>query len=243
MNLSGNTILITGGTSGIGLELAKALQRKNNKVIVAGRDEVKLQAAAELGFQTIKCDLEDPDSIENTVRIIENTYPDLNFLVNNAGVQFNYVFTEVHTPFKRIQQEIQINLTGQIMLTQLLLPVLRTKEQACIINSTSGLGAFPKSDGVVYSAGKAGMRNFTTALRFALKGTPVRVMEFIPPVTATPMTAGRPGDKLQPEVLVAHILPQIEREKRLLTTFKMRLFLWIAFLLPNLAFKILGKSS
>ncbi|MCB0545285.1 MAG: SDR family NAD(P)-dependent oxidoreductase [Saprospiraceae bacterium] len=243
MKLSGNTILITGGTSGIGLELAKALHAKNNKVIVLGRNEAKLDAAAETGLHTIQCDLEDQGSIENAVRRIEQEYPDLNFLVNNAGVQHNYLFTEAVTPFRRVQQEIQCNLTGQIILTQMLLPLLRVKERACIINSTSGLGAFPKPDGIVYSAGKAGMRNFTTGLRYALQGTPICVMEFIPPVTATPMTAGRQEAKMQPDELVARILPQIEKERKILTVPAMRIFLWIAFLAPDLAFRILMKKE
>lgn len=243
MKLSENKVLITGGTSGIGLELAKAFKERGNKVIVLGRDQAKLEAAENLGFQTIQCDLEKQDSIEQAVNFIENNHPDLNVLINNAGVQFNYLFTEAITPFERIRKEIQINLTGQVILTQMLLPLLRTKPEACIINSTSGLAYFAKPDGIVYSASKAGMANFTTGLRYALKGSSVSVMEFIPPVTATPMTAGRDEAKMSPEALVAQIMPQIEKGRKVLTISKLRLFRWIAFLAPNLAFKILTKKG
>lgn len=241
MNLTDQTILITGGTSGIGLELALALLQQGNKVIVTGRNWDKLKAAEQHGLHAIACDLEQQSDLERTVKLIENKYPDLNILVNNAGVQFNYLLTEDAIPFQKIRQEISINLTGQILLTQMLLPVLAEKQNALIINTTSGLGAFPKPDGIVYSAGKAGMRNFTVGLRYALRRTSIQVIEFIPPVTRTGMTAGRKEDKMDPKELISMIIPQIEKGKAVVTTKSIRFFLWIAFLFPDTAFKLLTK--
>ncbi|HPG09951.1 MAG TPA: SDR family NAD(P)-dependent oxidoreductase [Chitinophagaceae bacterium] len=242
MKLSGNTILITGGTSGIGYELGKILLAQDNKVILLGRSKEKLQELKQQGFEIIACDLENQEDIENAVVIIQNQFPDLNMLFNNAGVQHNYMFTETAVPPHRIRQELEINVTGQMILTQLLIPVLSTVEKAMIVNTTSGLGAFPKTDGLVYSASKAAMRNFTSGLRIALKKTNIAVSEFIPPVTDTGMTRGRGEKKLSAAVLVKKIMPQLKKEKKILTVPAMRMFLWIAFLFPGLANKILSKK-
>jgi uncharacterized oxidoreductase len=241
MRLTNNTILITGGTSGIGYELGKRLLKLGNTVILLGRNEEKLNAAQQQGFEVIRCDLAKQDDIEAASVLIQNRFPSLNMLFNNAGVQFNYDFADSLTPLHSIEQEIAINVTGQMMLTQLLIPHLSTQEGATIINTTSGLGAFPKSNALVYSASKAAMRNFTQGLRFSLKEKGIDVMEFMPPVTATEMTAGRAENMMTTKALVDAILPQLRKGKRLLTIPKMRIFLWIAFFFPSVANAILSK--
>ncbi|MCK0190292.1 SDR family NAD(P)-dependent oxidoreductase [Arenibacter sp. F20364] len=242
MKLNNNTILITGGNSGIGLALGRALLKLNNTVILLGRDKTKLAVVEKEGFATIVCDLESQGAIENAAVQIQNKYPHINILFNNAGVQYNYKFTKNVIPLNRISREININLIGQMTLTQILIPLLSNAEKSIIVNTTSGLGAFPKLDGLVYSASKAAMRNFTTGLRTSLKNSNIRVLEFIPPVTDTEMTKRRDEKKMPAKELVEHILPQLQREKKILTVPKMRIFLWIAFLYPALAHKILSKS-
>lgn len=242
MKLTDNTILITGGTSGIGLTVGRALLKRNNTVILLGRDITKLAKAEKEGFETIACDLGKQEEIENTALDIQNNFPQINMLFNNAGIQHNYDFADNVTPINKISEEININVTGQLILTQLLIPFLANAQKAVIINTTSGLGAFPKMDGLVYSASKAAMRSFTTGLRYSLKNTSIRVLEFIPPVTDTAMTKGRAEQKMSADKLVRTILPQLQKEKKILTIPKIRLFLWIAFLFPSLAHKILSKS-
>ncbi|MCB0665189.1 MAG: SDR family NAD(P)-dependent oxidoreductase [Saprospiraceae bacterium] len=241
MKISNKTILITGGTSGIGYILGKELLVKKNTVILLGRNGDRLKALEKEGFETIACDLGRQDDVEEAVLEIENQFPGLEILFNNAGVQYNYLITDTVIPLTKIRDEIEINLTGQIILTQLLIPVLARNSDSMIVNTTSGLGAFPKSDGLVYSASKAGMRSFTTGLKYALKDTNISVAEFIPPVTDTNMTAGRSENKMSPEKLVQTILPQLERGKSIVTTSQIRIFLWISFLFPGLANKILSK--
>lgn len=243
MKVRDKVILITGGTSGIGWALAKRLIQLENKVIIMGRDSWKLDEAKKKGFHTINCDLGNSQQVEATIRLIQKEFADLDMLFNNAGIQFNYDFTQDRIPVEKIHQEIQVNVTGQLILTQGLLPLLKARKQAWIINTTSGLGMFPKRDGLVYSVSKAAMRNFTIGIRYFLKGSPVKVLEFIPPVTETNMTAGRPGAKMDVEKLVDMALPQIEREFDIITVGKLRIFRWIAFLLPGLAHKILSKNS
>lgn len=241
MKISNRTILITGGTSGIGYILGKELLIKKNTVILLGRNEDSLKALEKEGFETIACDLSSQEDVEKAVLKIENQFPGLQILFNNAGVQYNYLITDTVIPLTKIRDEIEINLTGQIILTQLLIPVLARNSDSMIVNTTSGLGAFPKSDGLVYSASKAGMRSFTTGLKYALRDTNIRVAEFIPPVTDTNMTAGRSENKMSPEELVQTIIPQLEKGESIVTTGKIRVFLWISFLFPGLANKILSK--
>ena len=242
MKLVNKTILITGGTSGIGLELGKQLQAKNNRVILLGRNAERLDEAKSQGFETIQCDLYNQHELEAAVVKIQNEYPDLDVLFNNAGLQYNYLFTESITPQEKIRKEIDVNLSSQIIFTQMLIPVLANSEDAMIINTTSGIGAYPKEDGLVYSASKAGMRSFTIGLRNSLKNTSIKVVEFIPPVTATAMTHGRDENKIAVDSLVKAIIPQIESGKEIATVFKTRMFLWISFLFPGLAHKILSKD-
>jgi short-subunit dehydrogenase involved in D-alanine esterification of teichoic acids len=241
MDLSNNTILITGGTSGTGLELGKVFLTKNNKVVLLGRSKEKVKELEALGFETILCDLSNQQDIENAVMTIQNKYPDINMLFNNAGIQNNYLFTDTIIPIDKINQEISVNTSGQIVFTHLLLTLLANKKKAYIINTTSALGIFPKPDGLVYSASKAAMRNFTIGLRYALKKTNIKVLEIIPPVTDTAMTTGRDEDKMDVEKLIQVIIPQLKKDKSVITVKKIKLFFWIAFLFPGLANKIFSK--
>lgn len=241
MKITNTTILITGGTSGIGYALGEELLKRNNKVILLGKNPAKVEKAKQEGFEGIQCDLSRQQDIESAVVHIQNNYPDLSILFNNAGVQYNYLFTSTLIPLDRIKNEIEVNVTGQIILTQLLVPILSTAKKALIVNTTSGLAAFPKMDALVYSACKAAMGNFTTGLKYALRETNIAVAEFIPPVTATNMTAARDENKMPADELIKVILPQLEKGKSVVTTGKLRVFPWIAFLFPGLAHKILSN--
>lgn len=241
MKLQNNTILITGGTSGIGLALGRTLQELGNTVILLGRNHQKLSELKQEGFETIACDLSRQEEIEKAIIQIQNEFPRVNMLFNNAGIQYNYDFIETMIPLEKIAHEINVNVTGQILFTQLMIPILSNAKDAFIINTTSGLGAFPKGDGLVYSASKAAMRNFTIGLRYRLKSTRIKVMDFIPPVTDTAMTQKRDEQKISAPALIKAIIPQLQKESPILTLKKMRIFLWISFLFPGLANKILSK--
>ncbi|MCB0635472.1 MAG: SDR family NAD(P)-dependent oxidoreductase [Lewinella sp.] len=243
MQLTNHTILITGGTSGIGYALGLALLKKDNTVILLGRNPEKLAAAEKEGFLTLRCDLANLEEVEKAVVTLQNDYPGLNMLFNNAGVQYNYLYAEEVVAPEKIAREVAINLTGQLVLTQQLIPLLSTAERAMIVNTTSGLGAYAKPDGLVYSATKGAMRNFTQGLRDALRDTPIRVLEFIPPVTASAMTAHRPGQKMSPAELVDRVLPQLEKERAIATVPAIRVFLWIAARFPKLAARILSRQD
>lgn len=241
MELAGNTILITGGTSGIGLALGKKFLALGNKVIVTGTNRGRVERAITLGLDAIRCDLTKQEQIDYLVMKIEKDYPSLNILFNNAGIQFNYEFDDNIVPLEKIQNEFEVNVIGQMVLTHLLLPTLTNSKKSCIINTTSALGMFPKSDGLVYSATKAAMRNFTMGLRYSLKTTNISVIECMPPVTDTAMTSTRNEKKMGADKFVEIILPQLKAEKSLATVTSLRVFKWISVFFPQMAHKILSK--
>ncbi len=215
MNTSGNTVLITGGSSGIGLSLAQQLLVLGNKVIITGRDKTRLAAAQKKipGLLIYPGDLAWNDNILDLADHIRQQYPDLNMLVNNAGVQYSYSFLSEPELTGKIDYEIFCNLTAPIKLTGLLLPLLLKKENAAIVNISSALWIAPKKSAAVYCATKAGIHNYTRSLRFQLEHTDVKVFEIIPPLVDTPMTAGRGKSKMSSDELARRIIRSLAVNK------------------------------
>ena len=188
MKLSGNTILITGGTSGIGLELATQLSKRKNKILVTGRDPHKLQEIQKTlpGVHIYQSDVSDPAAIVSLYQRVTNDFPDLNVLINNAGVMRMLSLNGQHG-FQDIGREIEINLLGPVRMVEQFLPFLKTKRHAAIINTSSGLAFVPLPSAPIYCATKAGIHSYTQSLRVQLQNTNVKVFELAPPPTSTPL--------------------------------------------------------
>lgn len=244
MNTFGNTILITGGSSGIGLSLAKKLLALNNKVIITGRDKNKLAAIQQKlpGLYTCAGDLAWNENIIELREHIQQHYPDLNILVNNAGVQHNYSFLSEHKLTDRIDYEILSNLSAPIKLTNQLLPVLLNNKNAAIVNISSALWLAPKKSAAVYCATKAGIHSYTKALRFQLEGTTVKVFEIIPPLVDTPMTDGRGKAKMSSDDLAQLIIRSLATNKYEAYIGKARLLKIINRLMPSIADRIMKNG-
>lgn len=244
MKMTGQTILITGGGSGIGLALARDLSAKGNQVIICGRSEHKLKAAKQacpqLEFKT--CDITDESSRRHLSDFIRSEFPACNILVNNAGVQYNYLFTDEQSHAAQIQTEININFLSQVKLTELFLPHLLKQQEAAIINVTSALAVVPKENAAVYCASKSALRTFCKALRYQLEATPVRVFEIIPALVETEMTAGRGRDKISPETVSKEAIRGIEAERYEIRIGKTKVLFALNRLLPSLAEKIIRRS-
>jgi len=220
MKLEHRTVLITGGTSGIGLELATQLHRRGNTIIVTGRDQDRLDAVALAlpGVHTVRSDVSDPGAIAALHDEMMARFPALDTLVNNAGIMRNLNLND-ERDLRDVTREIEINLSGPVQMVQQFLPHLKTREQALILNVSSGLDFIPFLPSPVYSATKAAMHAFTQVLRLQLDGTGVTVVELAPPPVETPLLrrefaaemAGQRGMAVQ--TLVARTIAGIEAGK------------------------------
>ncbi len=196
MNVSGNTILITGGTSGIGLELTKQLLDRKNTIIVTGRDTKKLEETKKRfpSVHTIASDVSKSADIEKLAAQIEKEFPKLNWVINNAGVMSTINLHDAIN-LDTLTREIEINLMGPIRMNRAFLPLLKKQPSAAIVNVTSGLAFTPLPSSPVYCATKAGLHSYTLSLRVQLKKTNVTVFELAPPATQTPLMDGHdPAD-------------------------------------------------
>jgi uncharacterized oxidoreductase len=192
MQLSGNTVLVTGGASGIGLAFARRFLTAGNTVIICGRREQKLREAeaANPGLRTRVCNLAEQSDREQLADSIRREFPGLNVLLNNAGIQ-RKVRLASQEPWDDARQEILTNLDAPIHLTRLFIPHLLEQPRAAIINVTSGLAFAPRADTPIYSATKAALHSFTLSLRHQLLGSSVEAIEIIPPAVDTDL--GGPG--------------------------------------------------
>ncbi|HZC36205.1 MAG TPA: SDR family NAD(P)-dependent oxidoreductase [Chthoniobacterales bacterium] len=193
MKLSNNTIFVTGGGSGIGRGLAESLHKLGNKVIISGRrhDVLYQTVKANPGMEFIVLDVSDSDSIRDVAVKVVQEYPDLNVLINNAGILKVENLKKFPGKLKDSEAVIITNLLGPIRLTAALLPHLQKQPESAIINVSSGLGFVPLPVTPTYSATKAALHSYTVSLRVELAGTPVEVIEIIPPAVATDLTPGR----------------------------------------------------
>lgn len=182
MQLTDNTIFITGATSGIGRGLAEAFHAKGNKVIIAGRRQALLDevTAANPGMVGIRLDITDPANIEAVARQLIEQFPSLNVLINNAGIM---PFDDPSIPIDDViaQSIVTTNFLGPIRLTSALIEHLKKQPRSTIINNTSVLAYVPLAGNAVYSALKAALHSFTMSQRFMLRDTSVRVQEIAPP--------------------------------------------------------------
>ena len=189
MNLSGNTILITGGTSGIGLELATRLRQMGNTVIVTGKDPRKIEEAHEKlsGIYSFQSDVSDPEAIPLLYDAVIGAFPALNILINNAGIMRKINLLATENSLSEIRHEIDTDLTGPVHMVKQFLPHLMSQQTAAIVNVSSGLAFVPFPVAPIYCAAKAGLHSFTQSLRVQLRTTTVKVFELTPPITQTPL--------------------------------------------------------
>lgn len=185
MKLAGNTILITGGGSGIGRALAEALHAKGNKVIVTGRDLTKLRNIAEAnpGIAALQLDVDDAAAVKVFVQYITSEFPALNVLVNNAGIMRSEDLLSGETD--TAEATISTNLLAPIRLTAAMLPHLTSQADAAIVTVSSGLAFVPLAVTPTYCATKAAIHSYTQSLRLQLRNKPVQVIELVPPYVQT----------------------------------------------------------
>jgi len=209
VQLNGKTVLVTGGTDGIGLRIARQLRAKGATVIVTGRTAARIAAAQGEGFEVITAELTGPEGVEAVVAGLGSR--PLDVLINNAGMGAEHDFRVSPPDPADDERTLWLNIHAPIRLIVRLMPALRARPEAMIVNVTSGLAIAPNAGAPVYCATKAAMRSYTQALRAQLKGTRIHVLEALPPVVETQMTNHRDGKKMLPEECARQIVAAMER--------------------------------
>ena len=220
MKISGNTVLITGGATGIGFSLAESFVKKGNEVIICGRRENKLQEAKQKLPQVhIRiCDVTKENDRESLHDWVISNFSNINILVNNAGVQRAVNFKNGIEPLLNGENEIDTNLTSPIYLSARFIPTLMKQPESAVINISSSSGFEPLPHIPVYCVTKSGIHSFSTVLRKQLKDTAVKVFEIVPPLVDTELFKGREGGKvpfkgIPPSVLAEKILNAVEADE------------------------------
>ncbi|MDN3669717.1 SDR family NAD(P)-dependent oxidoreductase [Echinicola jeungdonensis] len=245
MNLQNNTILITGGSSGIGLELAKSLAKKN-KILICGRSKGKLEEAkAQIpGSDIFPCDLSLDLDRKNLFEWVKEKHPECNMLVNNAALVHRTHFARDEQMQDKAGLEIQTNLVAPIMLTKLFLPLLEQKKYAGIVNITSGLVYAPKREYPIYNCTKAGLHSFTQTLRMQLGKSGIKIIEVLMPVVDTPWHDGKvPKMAISAEEAVGIMIKGLAQDETEIRVGKVKLLYWLNRIAPKIASKVINGGN
>jgi uncharacterized oxidoreductase len=240
MNLTGNTVLITGGSSGIGLELSKQLLERDNKVIICGRSVKKLEAAKKQlpKVITYQCDLADANQITELTNKIKIKYPDLNVLVNNAAIVHKAGFLEADDILQMAEKESQTNFLAPIRLIHHLYDVLKKNQNPHIINVSTGLIYVPRAMYPFYNSTKAALHAFTQTIRWQTQNQKVKICEVMFPAVDTPWHKGKPPKiAISPERAVSEMLRGLQKGKPEIRVCRANLLYRVSRIAPKFAMK------
>lgn len=217
MKTTNNTVLITGGSAGIGFEIAKNFASGGNRVIITGRNEERLEQASKQlkNAVAIPCDVTDAHQVEQLVKRLNDEFPELNVVVNNAGKAALHDLSESTNSFKIASEEILTNYLSIIRLNEQLLPLLKKQKEAAIVNVSSVVVFAPTIMVSTYAASKAALHSYTQSLRLALsKDTSIKVFELMPPLVNTDFSKEIGGEKgISPELVATDLLNGFENEQ------------------------------
>ncbi|MFV8343471.1 SDR family oxidoreductase [Flavobacterium sp. XS2P39] len=216
MKTTDNTILITGGGSGIGFEIAK-LFSKNNTVVITGRNENRLKQAVSQLENTyyIVSDITKEKDINSLAKNIKTQFPNLNLLINNAGLAIVHNLTEKEgNTHDKALEEITTNYLSTIRITEKLLPIISLNDESAVINVSSVAALVPSHMLSTYSASKAALHSYTQSLRYFLKDSTVKVFEVMPPLVNTEFSKEIGGKKgIHPSVVAQDLLDALTQNK------------------------------
>ncbi len=240
MNLKNNTVLITGGSSGIGLELSKVLTQRGNSVIICGRSNEKLIAAKKLlpEITTYQCDLADAKKSDDFAEIIKKNHPDLNILINNAAIVNKIDFIKAEDAIELAEIEYNTNLIAPIRLIKQLYNTISVNDSPSIINITTGLIYAPRVLYPFYNSSKSALHSFTQTLRIRLKDEKTKIVEVMFPAVNTPWHKGNPpGIAISTEIAVREMIKGLEDGKPEIRIGGAKLLYFVSRLSPNFALK------
>ncbi|WP_343657845.1 SDR family NAD(P)-dependent oxidoreductase [Chryseobacterium sp.] len=240
MNLKNSTILITGGTSGIGLEFVTQLTEIGATIIVTGRKQDALDETKKNfpNVHTFKSDVSNPQDIKDLYDTVTTLFPELNLIINNAGMMRLIDLQDQSLDLENINREIATNLTGTIQMVHQFLPHLLKQKSSGIVNVSSGIAFMSYSAAPIYSATKAAVRAYTQALRLQLENTNVKVFEMIPPGVKTNLQnewvkQPNPAMMMTADKMVKISIDGLLKDKNELKPFPIRILKLASRLMPN----------
>lgn len=244
MKLNGKKILITGGGSGIGKALALKLVSEGAKIIICGRTYSKLEEVKAMSesIDIFECDISDDDERQALYKYIIDNHSDLSMIVNNAGIQLYYDYSEEVPYTREVLKEIDINLIAPIEMCHLFLPLIKKNPSPSIVNVSSVMGYAPKKSSPIYCATKGAIQAYTKSLRYQLEHEAVEVYEIIPPLVDTQMTAGRTVNKTSPEEIAQNVVNSIKRRRYTIQIGKATIILTLNRFFPKIVERILKNA-
>ena len=248
MKLEGKRVVITGGTSGIGSAFSEAAARAGARVLICGRSGERVEEASRrLGVDGVACDLGDPAQLESLLEAADDRLGGLDVLVHNAGIQRQLLMIPGGETADDggLCREIEVNLSAPVRLTWLALPMLleaASNGGAALVFVTSALALAPKASAPVYCASKAGLRSFAKSVRRQLAGHGISVLEVVPPVVDTEMTAGRDEPKIAPQRVAEAIIEGLESGRDEVLIGKARLVSRLIRLAPGFTERLMAET-
>lgn len=244
MELQGNTVLITGGSSGIGFEISRYLVNKGNRVIICGRSLEKLQSAKKMipSLEIFQCDISIEDSCRDLFTFVNQSFPKCNILINNAAIVHRSNFSSDEDILQKAYSEIRTNYIGPIMLTKLFQPLLEKNLNPSIIYITTGLVYSPKAAYPVYSSTKAALHSFVQTLRIQLITTNIRIVEVLMSAVDTPFHKGNPPKiSITSEKAVSEMMRGLEKRKQEIKIGGVKILYLISRIAPSFALRKINK--
>ena len=242
MKIKNNTVLITGGGSGIGLALALKLSQTGNTVIICGRNEDRLKKAIKDNplLHYMACDIIKDADRNRLLKQMEERFPALNILVNNAAVQIYMDLADVESNLADVDIQIETNFTAPIKLIGMMMPLLLTKENAAIINISSDLAYVPMALAPVYCVTKAAMHSYTRSLRYQLRDRFIKVFEIFPSITKTELDK-LDRKKADPVHVARKIVSGVSKDRLEMRIGQAKIVYLMSRLCPKFAHSILNK--
>ena len=236
MELTDHHVFITGGASGIGLALARGFLKRGNRVTVCGRDPGKLMRAVRdnPGLRPLQADISRDEDLQKIEKEIDGNLKSVSILINNAAIGGAYCLLRDQAAFVKMEAELTTNLLAPIRLTRIFLPVLLARDNAAVVNVTSGFAAWPCATVPGYSVSKGGLKAFSRVLRNQLKESGVKVFEVLPPMVETTLVSESGAKKISPDRVAAATIRGMQRNRGEICIGEVKMIRFCAGIFPGL---------